>query len=409
MTPEVSVFDALVRQRWRGVRKLLAVRLDNLGDVLMTTPALSAIRQSLPGVHLTLMASQAGATLQPFVDEVDAVIAYDAPWMKGGFARKPDASPEDEWAIVQRLAKEQFDAAVIFTCYTQSALPAAMLCRQAGIPLRLAHCHENPYGLLTEWVPDPEPSHGIRHEVERQLALVGAVGFCADDDRMSFDYRSDDLVSLCAKLEALEVTPKRPWVVVHPGASAPSRRYPAGQFGMAADLIASDINCHVLFTGSADEADLVLTAQAQMQRPGVSLAGQLSLGELAALIAHSKLLVSSNSGPVHIAAAVGTPVVDLYALTNPQHTPWRVPSRVLNRDVPCRNCLKSVCPQGHHNCLRLVTPEEVAQAAHELIELQPEPQHWQPAEVDEHGGALHEGNTASAVFAIATAQAALAS
>ncbi|WP_140626483.1 glycosyltransferase family 9 protein [Methylibium rhizosphaerae] len=409
MNAEATVFDAAVRQRWRGVRKVLAVRLDNLGDVLMTTPALTAMRQSLPGVHLTLLASPSGATLAPFIDDVDDVIAYDAPWMKGGAARKPGTTPDEEWAIVRRLAAEQFDAAVIFTCYTQSALPAAMLCRQAGIGLRLAHCRENPYGLLTDWVPDPEPQAGIRHEVERQLALVGAVGLCTDDDRMSFDYRSEDLVSLCAKLETRGVTPKRPWVVVHPGATAPSRRYPAGQFGAAADLIANDINCHVLFTGTADEADLVLAAQARMQRPGISLAGQLSLGELAALIAHSKLLVSSNSGPVHIAAAVGTPVVDLYALTNPQHTPWRVPSRVLNRDVPCRNCLKSVCPEGHHNCLRLVTPEEVAQAAHELIELQPEPQHWEPEQEDEHGGVLHEGNTASAVFAMATAQAALAS
>jgi lipopolysaccharide heptosyltransferase II len=408
MTPDTLSFDRAARQRWKGVRKLLAVRLDNLGDVLMTTPALTAIRQSLPGVHLTLLASPVGATLQPFVAEVDEVIAYDAPWMKGSLARRAGLSTDDEWAIVRRLADEQFDAAVIFTCYTQSALPAALLCRQAGIPLRLAHCHENPYDLLSNWVPDPEPQCGIRHEVERQLALVGAVGFRADDDRMSFDYRGEDLVSLCTKLEALGVTPKRPWVVVHPGASAPSRRYPAGQFGLAADLIASDINCHVLFTGSADEADLVLAAQGRMQRPGVSLAGQLSLGELAALIAHSKVLVSSNSGPVHIAAAVGTPVVDLYALTNPQHTPWRVPSRVLNHDVPCRNCLKSVCPLGHHNCLRLVTPEAVAQAAHELIELQPEPQPWQPEEMDEHGGALHEGNTASAAFALATAHAVLA-
>ena len=163
------------------------------------------------------------------------------------------------------------------------------------------------------------------------------------------------------------MTPKRPWVVVHPGATAPSRRYPAGQFGAAADLIASDVNCHVLFTGTADETDLVLAAQARMQRPGISLAGQLSLGELAALIAHSKLLVSSNSGPVHIAAAVGTPVVDLYALTNPQHTPWAVPHRVLNHDVPCKYCYKSICPEGHHDCLQLVEPDEIVAAVRSLL------------------------------------------
>jgi ADP-heptose:LPS heptosyltransferase len=79
------------------------------------------------------------------------------------------------------------------------------------------------------------------------------------------------------------------------------------------------------------------------------------------------VLITNNSGPAHLAAAVATPVVDLYALTNPQHTPWLVPARVLNHDVPCRNCLKSVCPQGHHDCLRRVAPERVADAAMELL------------------------------------------
>jgi ADP-heptose:LPS heptosyltransferase len=80
-------------------------------------------------------------------------------------------------------------------------------------------------------------------------------------------------------------------------------------------------------------------------------------------------LVANNTGPVHIAAAVGTPVVDLYALTNPQHTPWAVPSRVLNHTVPCGPCYKSVCPEGHHDCLRLVAPRDVVRATLELLPL----------------------------------------
>jgi ADP-heptose:LPS heptosyltransferase len=91
------------------------------------------------------------------------------------------------------------------------------------------------------------------------------------------------------------------------------------------------------------------------------------LGELGALLSNAPLLISNNSGPVHLAAALGTPVVDLYALTNPQHTPWEVPNRVLNYDVPCKYCYKSVCPEGHHNCLVKVTPEQVVQAAQELL------------------------------------------
>ena len=99
----------------------------------------------------------------------------------------------------------------------------------------------------------------------------------------------------------------------------------------------------------------------------VNLAGALELGELAALIGHAKVLVSNNSGPVHIASALGTPVVDLYALTNPQHTPWQTPHVVLHHDVPCRWCYRSVCPEGHHACLTGVTVEQVVDAAMQLL------------------------------------------
>jgi ADP-heptose:LPS heptosyltransferase len=86
------------------------------------------------------------------------------------------------------------------------------------------------------------------------------------------------------------------------------------------------------------------------------------------LISQAPLLITNNTGPAHIAAAVGTPVVDLYALTNPQHTPWGVPSRVLNQSVPCKNCFKSICPEQHQHCLSLVKPEQVVSAALELLE-----------------------------------------
>jgi ADP-heptose:LPS heptosyltransferase len=124
-----------------------------------------------------------------------------------------------------------------------------------------------------------------------------------------------------------------------------------------------------VFTGGPSERGAIDAIRATMAgAPSSSLAGALDLAELAALIARAPLLVSNNTGPVHVAAAVGTPVVDLYALTNPQHTPWGVPHRVLNHDVPCKYCYKSVCPEGHHDCLRLVRPEEVVHAAFELLE-----------------------------------------
>ena len=362
------------QRRWRGVRRLLAVRLDNLGDLLMTSPALAAIKHGLPRVHLTLLASPAGAAAARHLPMVDEASAFAAPWVTsksgaGGVAGRPPsdgpALGQAESRLIDRLSEAQFDAAVIFTVCTQSALPAALLCLLAGIPRRLAHCRENPYALLTDWVRDPDVvGDGMRHEVARQLALVGSVGLSVPDERLRFALRPGDAEAVRRLLQAAGLADGQRYFVVHPGATAPSRRYPAERFGRAAEAIARASGCVPVYTGDASEQALI--EQARKGR-GVSLAGRLELGQLGALIAGAELLLSNNTGPVHMAAALGTPVVDLYALTNPQHTPWMVAARVLSHDVPCRHCLASVCPQGHHDCLQRIEPEQLVQAALELM------------------------------------------
>lgn len=351
---------------WSSAQNVLCVRLDALGDVLMTTPALRALKHFQPGRRLTLLTSTGGAAVAPFVPEIDEVIVYDPPWMK---ATEPRVGSAPEYAIAERLQREGFDAAVVFTVYSQNPLPAAFLCYLADIPLRLAYCRENPYQLLTHWTPDPEPDRLIRHEVRRQLDLVATVGCQTTNERLSFQVPEVAHITVANLLQNLGVALHRPWVVIHPGASAPSRRYPEEGFIEAAQRLVSEVGCQVLFTGVDAERSLVEKIQAAIGAPTWSLVDQLDVAELAALIACAPLLIANNTGPVHIAAAVGTPVVDLYALTNPQHTPWAVPHRVLFHDVPCKYCYKSVCPTGHHECLRGVSPAEVVAAARELLEV----------------------------------------
>jgi ADP-heptose:LPS heptosyltransferase len=168
-------------------------------------------------------------------------------------------------------------------------------------------------------------------------------------------------------LAGLRLDRGRPWAVVHAGATAPSRRYPLEHFAEAARRLTVEDGCQVVFTGSPAEGELVEAIRTHMGAPSHSLVGRLGLEEMAALLGLAPLLISSNTGPAHMAAALGTPVVDLYALTNPQHTPWAVASRVLFHDVPCKYCYKSVCPQGHHDCLRRVPPAAVVAAARELL------------------------------------------
>ncbi|MBE0475917.1 MAG: glycosyltransferase family 9 protein [Coriobacteriia bacterium] len=350
---------------WDAAREVLCVRLDTIGDVLMSTPALRALKRSAPGRRVTLLTSSAAEGAARLVPEVDDVIAYDPPWMK---ATPPRSDSGPEFAQAQELRQRGFDAAVVFTVFSQNPLPSAMLCHLADIPLRLAHCRENPYQLLTHWVRETEPEHGVRHEVRRQLDLVSAVGARTADERLSLRVPPEAARRVGALLARCGIGPGERLAVLHPGATAPSRRWPAARFGAVASRLAAEEGAAIAFSGTPEEAPLVAAAVAACEAPAADLTGRLGIEELAALVAHADVLVTNNTGPAHLAAAAGTPVVDLYALTNPQHAPWMVPSRVLNDAVPCACCYSSTCRSGHHRCLLGVSADRAAEAAAELLD-----------------------------------------
>lgn len=350
---------------WQSAQRILCIRLDNMGDVLMTTPALRALKAGRKDRHLTLLASPGGAAVARMIPEVDAVIPFEAPWMKGTGAERAVGVAQDN-AIRTQLAAGAFDAAIIFTAYSQNPLPAAYLCYLAGIPLCLAHCRENPYHLLSDWVAEPEPTQGIRHEVQRQLDLVAQIGCHTADQRLSFVVSDESCQQVRKLLGSQGLDFARPWVVLHSGATAPSRRYPAAQFAEVIRELA-DSGCQTVLTGSPSEIEDVISLQRLAGVPTWSLAGQLNLAELGAAVLLADVVISNNSGPAHLAAAIGTPLVDLYALTNPQHTPWQVRHVLLFHDVPCKYCYKSICPQGHQACLQQVEPARVVAAVRSLL------------------------------------------
>jgi lipopolysaccharide heptosyltransferase II len=352
---------------WQAARRILCVRLDSMGDVLMCTPAIRALRQSLPGCHLALLTSPSGAAVAPHIPELDAVIAYRAPWMKHEELATNAALHE----CAAQLAAQRFDAAVIFSSYSQSPLPAAMLCHLAGIPLRLASCRENPYQLLTHWVPERERERATRHEVQRQLDLVAHVGCSTPDTALSFAVPPAATARVGSMLEDAGIDPAAPYLVLHAGASAASRRYPIRHWLVLIGMLGTRLGYPMILSGDHSDMEWLQPLAETWVGPTHSLIGKLDLGELGALIRLSSLLITGNTGPAHIAAAVGTPLVDLYALTNPQHTPWRVAHRLLFHDVSCRNCLRSYCPQGHHACLDLLSPRKVVEAAVDLLAAAP--------------------------------------
>jgi ADP-heptose:LPS heptosyltransferase len=350
------------QSEWLKVKKWLVVRLDSMGDVLMTTPAIRAIKETVGGSEITLLTSSSGAAVAAYIPEVDEVIEWGAPWVSGT-GKKTETIPH----IRQRIEQGHFEAAIIFTVYSQSAMPAALMLYESGVPLRIAYGHENPYELLTHWVPDPEPNTIVRHEVERQLALVGRLGFHTAEKRLSFKVAAEDRKKVRARLVALGVD-EGGWWILHPGSREERRSYPIDRYAVAVAMIASNWPGKIVITGTEQEAELAETLLKINRERVVNLTGALTLGELGALIEAAPLLVTNNTGPAHLSAAVGTPVVDLYAKTNLQHTPWHVPAKVLYFDVPCKQCERGVCPLLQHDAKVEVKPEQVYQAVMGYLE-----------------------------------------
>jgi ADP-heptose:LPS heptosyltransferase len=369
----------MIDAQWREARRVLAIRLDNLGDVLVTTPAIHAIKESLPGAELTLLASPVGAQAGRLNPDVDDVIVYQAPWMDPWHRLPRD--PGREQQMIATIRQRGFDAAIIFTSFRQSPLPAAYLCYLADIPLRAAASIDGPGSLLTTRHKHPER---MMHEVERGLDLVGALGMGTSARDLVLAVPEEAGAAVADLLRGYDVAPareyrRRPLVVLHPGCSMPARTYPWEMFAAVVDLLVERLGATVALSGVEDERALVAQLREHVRpenRPAtIPLAGALPFPQFCALIEAADLTVTNNTGPMHVSAALKTPVVALFALTNPpeQWGPWHVPHRQLFHDVSCRICYSRVCPYGHE-CLRLVTPETVLDAAAELLAESP-PRH----------------------------------
>jgi lipopolysaccharide heptosyltransferase II len=357
----------VIDERWATARRVLAVRLDNLGDVLVTTPALHAIKESLPDSSLTLLASPVGAQAGRVNPDIDDVTVYEAPWVDP-WQRLPHDSARER-RMIAALQERRFDGAIIFTSFRQSPLPAAYLCYLADIPLRVAASIDGPGSLLTTRHKHPERP---MHEVERGLDLVGAIGMATTASDLVLRVPEHGRPALAARFRAADIDHHRPLVVLHPGCSMPARTYPWELYADVAERLVQRLGATVIVTGTSEEQALATRVHGRV--PATSrqdvhpVAGVLPFAEFCALIATADLVVTNNTGPMHIAAATKTPVVALFALTNPpeQWGPWRAPHRLLYHDVPCRLCYSRVCPRGHE-CLRFVTPDHVVDAAGELL------------------------------------------
>jgi ADP-heptose:LPS heptosyltransferase len=329
-------------------------RQDSVGDVLLAGPAVRAVAAGAGRV--TLLCGPRGRDAARLLPGVDEVVVAHASWI--------DAEPEPVTrvkvdALVDRLVDLELDQALILTSFHQSPLPLALLLRMAGVPTIAAVSVDYPGSLL-------DVRHRVDedvHEVERSLSLAATLGYRlpeGDDGRLAV--RRDP----GADVPNLE----RPYVVVHPGASVPARAWAPERHAALVEALAAE-GRRVVVTGGI--AERPLTARVAGRRSGVvDLGGRVDLAGLAEVLAGAGVVVVGNTGPAHLAAAVGTPVVSLFAPVVPavRWRPWGVGHVLLgDQGAACAGSRARVCPVAGHPCLDGVPVEGVVAAVGALAPL----------------------------------------
>ncbi|MEN3307371.1 MAG: hypothetical protein V7603_3573 [Micromonosporaceae bacterium] len=335
--------------------RVLAARTDSAGDVLVCGPAIRAL--AARAGHLAMLCGPRGRLAAELLPGIDDIVEWSVPWIDADPSRVDAAATQ---RLVDEVRRRRIDEAVIFTSYHQSALPLALLLRLAGVARIAAVSDDYPGSLLDvrHRVPPGVP------EPERALSLAAAAGY---------PLPADDLGGLRVKVPPQSLrgpassprVPRGGGVVVHPSASVPARACPPERCAQIVRALA-EAGHHVMVTGGA--GDGALTAQVAGD-VAVDLGGRTSMAGLAELLAGADALVSGNTGPAHLAAAVGTPVVSLFAPTVPfgQWGPYRVPAvRLGDALAGCRDTRATRCPIDGHPCLSDVDPEAVV-AAVELL------------------------------------------
>lgn len=331
----------------------LVARLDSAGDVLITGPAVRAVAAAHD--RLVFLAGPRGRTAAELLPGVDEIIEWQAPWVDFD---SPELTSGHVEALVKQLRDLRPDRVFIFTSFHQSPLPLALICRMASVPWVAAICEDYPGTLLDvrHHVADgvPEPLRAL------SLAEAGGAPLPPNDDGR---LRVRPVGAIPAPLR--ELIGAGPFVVFHPCAAVPARMpSPPRSAQMVAALVAAGYR--VVVTGSESEF-----AVAEQVSAGIAanLAGRTSMPELAAVYTAAQVVVAPNTGPAHLAAAVGAPVVSLFAPVVPaaQWKPMGLPVVVLgDQDAPCRATRARRCPVPHHPCLDGITDTELLEAITQL-------------------------------------------
>ena len=343
--------------RFSDPQTSLLVRATNwLGDAVMTTPALAGVREAFPDARIVLLARPLVAELFRHHPDVDEVMVYERPGRHEGALGRLRLAGE--------LRRRRFDGALLL----QNAFDAALIAFLGRVPERAGYPTDGRRILLTLPVP-LTPGILKRHEVEYYLCLLDGLGIPRPvPASLKLTVAEEEKEALATRLALLGIERGAPIVAINPGATYGSaKRWYPDRFAAVADALSAEWGAGVVVVGSTAEAPLAGEIGAAMRTPPVNLAGKTTVRELMALLSLSSFLVTNDSGPMHIGAAFGVPLVAIFGPTDWRRTsPWTFHAKVVRVDIDCSPCRDRTCDRGHE-CMLGVTPEMVIDAARQLL------------------------------------------
>ncbi len=332
----------------------ILVRAPNwIGDSILSMPAAECLSKNFPDAHIWIAAKE-------WVKDLFTAHAF----IKGVIPLPETDDFKNLKSSAQKLREFQFEIGLLFT----NSFVSALLFYLARIPQRWGYATDGRGLLLTKSIV-PKIEENSFHQLNYYLKLLSELGLKTYPSKLSLPLTQEDKRLAKEMLFSLNVDLRRPLIILHPGASyGSSKRWPTEKFAELINLLQERKKAEILIIGSHQDTKLAESIVSSVSKKPLNLAGKTSLRLLAGLISHADIFITNDSGPMHMANALETPVVAIFGPTNPALTgPFQDPAFVIKKEAPCWPCSYRECPFDHR-CMMNIEAEEVYQACQKLLE-----------------------------------------